>query len=136
MLLSKAEISPNSSFGFKHRFLILMRIKNKELRKRLFQIFFFNEILFFCLLWLSLSLISIFFLFKISTFSYLEITGIIIGLIAFSYFIFRKIAKRINIFNQLIIINLNFRYKKTATYAVNSSSWCAQRDSNSRPLSS
>lgn len=101
MLLSKAEISPNSSFGFKHRFLFLTRIKNKALRKWLFQVFFFNEMLFFCLLWLSLSLISIFFLFKISTFSYLEITGIIIGLIAFSYFIFRKIAKRINIFNQL-----------------------------------
>ncbi|WP_315079169.1 hypothetical protein [Acinetobacter guillouiae] len=101
MLLSKAEISPNSSFGFKHRFLFLTRIKNKALRKWLFQVFFFNEMLFFCLLWLSLSLISIFFLFKIKTFSYLEITGIIIGLIAFSYFIFRKIAKRINIFNEL-----------------------------------
>ncbi len=31
---------------------------------------------------------------------------------------------------------INHKHKKTATCAVICSSWCAQRDSNSRPLSS
>ncbi|MET3765128.1 hypothetical protein ABIC56_002012 [Acinetobacter bereziniae] len=97
ILLSKEEISSDIPLNYKHRFLFLTRIKNRELRKWLFQVFFFNEILFFSLLWLSLCLSSIFMLFNIKTISYFEITGIVIGLIAFSYFIFRKIVKRINI---------------------------------------
>jgi len=97
ILLSKEEISSDILLNYKHRFLFLTRIKNRELRKWLFQVFFFNEILFFSLLWLSLCLSSIFMLFNIKTISYFEITGIVIGLIAFSYFIFRKIVKRINI---------------------------------------
>lgn len=97
ILLSKEEISSDIPLNYKHRFLFLTRIKNRELRKWLFQVFFVNEILFFSLLWLSLCLSSIFMLFNIKTISYFEITGIVIGLIAFSYFIFRKIVKRINI---------------------------------------
>jgi hypothetical protein len=95
VLLSKEETSSNIPLNFKHRFLFLTRLKNRQLRKWLFQIFFFNEILFFFLLWLSICLISIFLVFEIKTFSYLEITGIAIGIIALSYFIFRKIVKRI-----------------------------------------
>ncbi|MBJ9952688.1 MULTISPECIES: hypothetical protein [unclassified Acinetobacter] len=95
ILLSKQETSSNIPLNFKHRFLFLTRIKNRQLRKWLFQIFCFNEILFFFLLWLSLCLISIFLVFEIKTFSYLEITGIAIGLIALSYFIFQKMVKRI-----------------------------------------
>ena len=97
ILLSKQEISSDIPLNYKHRFLFLTRIKNKELRKWLFQVFLVNEILFFFLLWLSLCLISIFLLFEIKNFSYLEITGIAIAIIALSYFIFRKIVKRINI---------------------------------------
>ncbi|KAF1019476.1 MAG: hypothetical protein GAK29_03904 [Acinetobacter bereziniae] len=97
ILLSKQEISSDIPLNYKHRFLFLTRIKNSELRKWLFQVFLVNEILFFFLLWLSLCLISIFLLFEIKNFSYLEITGIALGIIALSYFIFRKIVKRINI---------------------------------------
>lgn len=98
ILLSKEEISSDIPLNYKHRFLFLTRIKNRELRKWLFQLFLVNEILFFFLLWLSLCLSSIFMLFNIKTFSYFEITGIVIGFTAFSYFIFRKIVKRIKIF--------------------------------------
>ena len=76
----------------------------------------------------------------IKKFSTFEKVPIMIGLITFTFFIFPKISQSIQSFKQLSSSRKDQTQKNHnkcgLMFIRRCLSWCAQRDSNSRPLSS